>query len=190
MTPGQEYYLEQFKKIDEGKFSWNWAAFFTLGFWVYYRKTYIGMIITNIAGFFLLYIPEITLGKLSPNAVSIGTAIYLFICGAFGNRWYYDTVKRKIKEGYHLDNEYKNVSGWAVTIFIVLGVTSSILVGIVTSVLGYSEYIVNHIDFWAGIIVYSIAIYVMCLIEKRKMAIKTKKNNSFEINEENILKII
>lgn len=71
-----------------------------------------------------------------------------------------------------------------------MGVATTILGYMITSKLGCSEDIANHINFWAGTAVYSIAIYAMYLIEQKNKKITTSEKDSFEINEENILKIV
>lgn len=109
------YYLREFKKIDEGKFSWNWAAFTFGYFWLLYRKVYSG--VRNQMCFLpiLILIPmlygvalAICKNKLLVFLIFFGIyfSISSIITGALGNDWYYSAVKEKIRKGYHLYDGY------------------------------------------------------------------------------------
>ena len=65
-------YVSKFQKITEGKFTWNWAAFFFTPYWFFYRKLYkIGAIIFAL---FLL----ITSISFLPPVVQLNTDIAAF----------------------------------------------------------------------------------------------------------------
>lgn len=62
-------YVSKFKKITEGKHTWNWAAFFFSPYWFFYRKLHkIGAVI------FVLFI-LITSVSFLPPVVALNTAI-------------------------------------------------------------------------------------------------------------------
>lgn len=121
VSRNSKYYLDAFKKLDEGRISWNWAAFFLQGMWMFYRKMYLyGLfsLILDFATFFVIM-----------SSPSIRTAFGLsFICniaykclyGYFGNRIYYSVVKERIADGYHLMDEYKSTSKSLAILFIFL----------------------------------------------------------------------
>ena len=114
-----KYYLDSFKKLDKGQTSWNWAAFFFQGMWMFYRKMY-------LYGLFSLAFDFVTF-FIIVSSPSIGTTLGLgFICniaykclyGYFGNRIYYSVVKERIADGYHLMDQYKSTSKSLAILFI------------------------------------------------------------------------
>ena len=116
-----KYYLDSFKKLDKGQTSWNWAAFFFQGMWMFYRKMY-------LYGLFSLAFDFVTF-FIVVSSPSIGTTLGLgFICniaykclyGYFGNRIYYSVVKERIADGYHLMDQYKSTSKSLAILFIFL----------------------------------------------------------------------
>ena len=119
------YYLNQFKKIDESKLSWNWSAFCCHVLWCLYRKMYFCafkvLFLWSLIGILLSYLVDIFRNQYGLVAFLI---LLLFVfphvyCGFCGNRWYYLTVKEKVRRGYHLLGQYKPTSTFLV-IFTVL----------------------------------------------------------------------
>lgn len=186
MTNKQRYYLAQFKKIDNGQFSWNWSAFFSFGIWCYYRKTYIGLAILIAADIVLFSIPQIVCGKLSEDALWFLFLTYATICGAFGNNWYYETIKRKIREGYHTDERYKPTSRWAVVLSLILTIWLSVITEGINP--GYSENITNAVN--EGVEIFADAIFICAMYFIEKRGIKKKKDKFYKITEESITKMI
>ena len=121
VSRNSKYYLDAFEKLDEGRASWNWAAFFFQGMWMFYRKMY-------LYGLFSLALDFATFFIITSSS-SIGTAFGLsFVCniaykclyGYFGNRIYYSVVKERIAGGYHLMDQYKSTSKSLAILFIFL----------------------------------------------------------------------
>ena len=54
----------------------------------------------------------IALTKVVPEPIVLfsGMLIFLISGGILGNRWYYSTIKYRIRKGYHLYKEYKPTS--------------------------------------------------------------------------------
>lgn len=115
------YYLDAFKKLDEGRDSWNWAAFFFQGMWMFYRKMY-------LYGLFSLLIDcAVFLAITSSHSISAVFGLsfvfrfaYKCLYGYFGNRIYYSVVKERIAGGYHLMDQYKSTSKSLAILFIFL----------------------------------------------------------------------
>jgi hypothetical protein len=103
--PADKYYVSAFKKIDDGKRTWNWAAFSGSFCWLTYRKMY----------FFALFC---FLSTFSPCCLFLGkdeALLFSFVAsgiflGAFGNNIYYGVIKRRIKSGWHLNEKYRGTS--------------------------------------------------------------------------------
>ena len=105
------YYLNAFKKLDEDRDSWNWAAFCFQGMWMFYRKMYLYGLCSLIIDF------AIFLSVTSSSSISsvfgfnfLCNIIYKGLFGYFGNRLYYSVVKDRIFAGYHLMDQYKSTS--------------------------------------------------------------------------------
>ncbi|WP_457622140.1 DUF2628 domain-containing protein [Persephonella sp.] len=92
-----EYYIDKFKKFEEGKsISWNWSAFLFGVLWMFYRKMYVyGLIALAV-----IFIINVFIAALGINQViSTGISLWLWIgFGMFGNYIYYIFVKNKIKK--------------------------------------------------------------------------------------------
>lgn len=114
-----EYYLNAFKKLDEDRDSWNWAAFFFQGMWMFYRKMY-------LYGFLSLMIDFTVFFSIMSSRTVVSTFGLSFVCnlaykclyGYFGNRLYYSVVKERIAGGYHLMDQYKSTSKSLAILFI------------------------------------------------------------------------
>ena len=116
-----EYYLDAFKKLDEGRSSWNWAAFFFQGMWMFYRKMYlygIFSLLIDCSVFFLITSSH------SVSAVfglsTVFNFAYKCLYGYFGNRIYYSVVKERIADGYHFMDQYKSTSKSLAILFVFL----------------------------------------------------------------------
>lgn len=121
VSRNSKYYLDAFKKLDEGHVSWNWAAFFFQGMWMFYRKMY-------LYGFLSLAL-DFAVFVMILSSPSIGTAFglsfvfniaYKCLYGYFGNIIYYSIVKERIDDGYHLMDQYKSTSKSLAILFIFL----------------------------------------------------------------------
>ncbi len=83
-------YIRQFQKIKDGKFTWNWAAFFFAPYWFFYRKLYkLGVVFLTI---FIL------LSSMSflPPALKLSEVIYDF-----------ETQVEELTEDAKTDEEYE-----------------------------------------------------------------------------------
>ena len=121
VSRNSRYYLDAFKKLDEDRDSWNWAAFFFQGMWMFYRKMYLYGLLSLALDFAIFFIII--------SFPTINTAFGLsFVCniaykclyGYFGNRIYYSVVKERIADGYHLMDQYKSTSKSLAILFIFL----------------------------------------------------------------------
>ena len=104
----KKYYLKEFKKIDDGKITWNWSSCLFLPYWLIYRKIYSG--IWKLAILLICTILFcVALAEIIPQNIVflLGVLMLLIAGGTLGNRWYYSTVKYRIQKGYHLYKEYK-----------------------------------------------------------------------------------
>jgi len=118
------YYIRAFRKIEEGRTSWNWAAFFFGSYWLAYRKmlreTLIIVVIVILLNFVVGFVVGIMAGisgldqSIADEVVGLAAIpIWLILntfLGIYGNDLYYKHVKRKIKEIEDLDwdEELKN----------------------------------------------------------------------------------
>lgn len=100
-----DYYLEQWSSLlsddndQKNKLGFNIAAFFLTGFWLPYRKMYkVTFIVYGIILAISILEYFIYLGKEPPPFSNAWGIIIGFICGNFGNRWYYDHTCEKIAE--------------------------------------------------------------------------------------------
>lgn len=123
----QSYYLKEFKKIDEGKMSWNWAACFFVSGWAIYRKMYFEAVvifsICSLCSFLCFFIGSFLVkDSLATYGMSqellkalqylnlMQKAEFLVPClifGAFANKLYYNNLKKKVNDGYNLFKNYK-----------------------------------------------------------------------------------
>lgn len=115
LSEEEDYYVKAFKRLDEtGKHTWNCAAFFFGGTWMLYRKMYLYFICLHI----LLWIAGVFFGVIvfgagSQHMKAFGWLIEIcvhLLFGYFGNSLYYASVKEKIKEGFHLMEQYRPTS--------------------------------------------------------------------------------
>lgn len=86
-----KYYERKFAdlEVSGGRASWNWAAFFFPFYWCFYRKLYKQgalMAFINIACSFI------------PIVNMIVGIVIAFVCGMFGNSFYYDHIMEEITE--------------------------------------------------------------------------------------------
>jgi len=100
-----KYYLNVFKKFDnEGKHTWNWAAFFLGCRWLGYRKMYRELAIIYAIDCIALVV---ALCLFQGNRDSFNTllllidAFTLVFAGYYGNTLYYRKVKNMIGRGAH-----------------------------------------------------------------------------------------
>ena len=93
------YYYTRWTPLLEGQ-DWtgfNWAACFLSGFWLAYRKMYKPALVFYGAIFLVVIIEEIGTkhGRSGKTGDSFGF-IASIVCGAYGNRWYFQHATRVI----------------------------------------------------------------------------------------------
>ena len=125
----EEYYREAFRKLDKGIDSWNWGSFFMGWAWAAYRKAYalslkiilVLVLLGILEGVILFANSDIsniwsrTIAMLIANQL-----IYMCFMGYFGNRLYYNSLKKKIPLGYHVSDNFYPIA----PVFLFLGVNS------------------------------------------------------------------
>lgn len=175
LTSSIAYYLREFKKIDEGKLSWNWCSALAGPLWCLYRKMYgafFGYIL--VIGFInSIHLPMIANGCLQ--------TLLLFFLGFIGNGSYYSVVKIRIKSGYHLSGRYKPVSNLSLTM-VALFILSEILV----------SYFISPVLLLL-LMLFSAVIVLTMMFEKivdENILIENTKKGSTEVNEENIVSLL
>lgn len=95
-----EFYIVKFEKLrsNDTTSSWNWASFFNVAYWCFYRKMYgLGGIILGI-NFLTMF-----LGALG-SFVSLGIAITM---GVQGNNFYMKYVDKQICAASHMNEQQK-----------------------------------------------------------------------------------
>jgi len=121
VSRNSKYYLNAFKKLEEGCDSWNWAAFFLQGMWMFYRKMYLYGLFSLALDFAIFFvIMSSTSIRISFGLSFVCNIAYKCLYGYFGNRIYYSVVKERISDGYHLMDEYKSTSKSLAILFIFL----------------------------------------------------------------------
>ncbi|GHT94081.1 hypothetical protein FACS1894122_10360 [Alphaproteobacteria bacterium] len=117
----EEYYIAAFKKLeDSGENTWNWVTFFFGSTWFTYRKMFWRGLLFSILER-VLCIPailneQIIDGMFVPAAIPtlVASVILCFIprvlLGKFGNAIYYDRIKDRIRDGYHICEKYRPTS--------------------------------------------------------------------------------
>jgi hypothetical protein len=83
-------YLKKFQKIKDGKFTWNWAAFFFAPYWFFYRKMH------KLGVVFLAIFILLSSMSFLPPAVKLSEAIYDF-----------ETQVQELTEKVETDAEYE-----------------------------------------------------------------------------------
>ena len=110
----ENYYLTAFDRLEKSKTNtWNWSAFFFGGFWILYRKMYLYafILIMGVCIIPLSYSMLTDIGLSEIGIISASSSLVLHsLLGYFGNALYYRLVKKRVSEGYHLLEEYKNTS--------------------------------------------------------------------------------
>ena len=127
LTKKQAYYIEQFKKIERNELSWNWAAFCYPPLWLIYRKVYSGLLKSMIIGAMLLVASFVVEPFVGLKAFGIAVFLWFSICGLFGNKWYYSTVKYRLTHGYHLYEGFKPTSSFLVWFSILASIADGLL---------------------------------------------------------------
>lgn len=125
----EKYYIEAFRKLDEGIDSWNWGSFFMGWAWAAYRKAYalsVKIIFTmaclnGLLGFILFINSNASnIWSLAIAAQIASQLIYMCFMGYFGNRLYYNSLKKKIPLGYHVIDTFYPIA----SVFLFLGIAS------------------------------------------------------------------
>jgi hypothetical protein len=101
--PRAEHYLRHWRAMDEkGKsYDWNWAACFANGYWLIFRKMWLGLVL-----FILANIAVSLLGVAIPalNKYTLVLMILLtFVTGSYGNRLYRRQIDKLVASGAPLD---------------------------------------------------------------------------------------
>jgi hypothetical protein len=113
------YYLSVMNDLSAGKkFRWNWGAFVGGPLWLAYRKMYLYSFVCLmlIVLFVIGIIPfdqEVRFDAASdaPKRLLLLSQLFLSIFfGFWGNNLYYRSIRKKIKEGYHVCKEYKSTN--------------------------------------------------------------------------------
>lgn len=121
VSRNSKYYLDAFRKLDEGRASWNWAAFFFQGMWMFYRKMYLYGLLSLALDFATFFVITSSSSISAVFGLSFVCNIaYKCLYGYFGNIIYYSVVKERIADGYHLMNQYKSTSKSLAILFIFL----------------------------------------------------------------------
>ena len=108
----------------------------------------------------------------------------MFSLGKWGNKIYYNHVKKLIKKGYHLKNYIATDSGIALLLSIIAGIYISKEEDIILYPCLFAEfcaYILIALIWWLGQFLLNI---------KKQKGIQFLSNSSTEINEKNIIAII
>ena len=200
----KHYYLKQFDKIEKRKWSWNWSACFFIFYWAIYRKMYVTALIlaaisllinTVIGGICVLWIDNIMIQNdfcklmnaiFIANIVQIIVTLTMFIVfGFLGNRLYYSSIKHRISEGYHLNENYSSTN-IALPIFML----GSFIILVVMILFGYISTITYIILSLVSLVLLPI---LFCLYRDRQKLKKDIQHNisfSKDITIENISKLI
>ena len=101
--PRADYYLRHWRAMDEkGKsYDWNWAACFANGYWLIFRKMWLGLVL-----FILANIAVSLLGMAIPalNKYTFVLMILLtFVTGSYGNRLYRRQIDKLVASGAPLE---------------------------------------------------------------------------------------
>lgn len=148
-----DVYEKKFRKLDEGRLSWNWCAFLVTPCWLLYRKLYkwffiymgIGVVIGGIFG---AIGPSTTNSLVGQSAISIIEIIEFIIgiilcvvVGLFGDKIYKAKLENLIHDGYTTDQDISKHGGTSVAavliyigIYVVLSVAIIILFAMLFSI--------------------------------------------------------
>lgn len=126
------------------------------------------------------------------SSESVWVSIFVFFlvfmgCGGLlGNRWYYSTIKHRIKEGYHLCKDYSPTSAVWLSIFILCPLANRfVLVFCGGSAFGVLAYFLSSI-------LQIVTPFICYYMDDKKVTDLVRNNSDFsnEINEENILRLL
>ena len=128
------YYIDSFSALEkENKKTFNFAACLFTFSWMIYRKMYFGGVLVFIVRAFLGVLGRTDFDDYSVSAKIAAIALLLEIClrvaiGFYANSFYLSSVKQKIREGYHLVDEYSATSWLNLCCVFTLYISSSALV--------------------------------------------------------------
>lgn len=195
MNKKQQYYLDQFKKIDLGKFSWNWTAFAFPLSWSMYRKIYsyaFKLLILYFVGFLITLLIHESFFWWS-ICLSISTGIK-------GNRVYYTEIKRKLSLGYQLCEYYKptnRVLLYLIFLHFIESLLFSTTADITSQIADPATYLVIsffHYITCISYIILTVGILISCFYswfkDQKIPKLQHLSNPKEKINEQNILKLI
>ncbi|MEI8295429.1 MAG: DUF2628 domain-containing protein [Alphaproteobacteria bacterium] len=107
------YYERVFKTISQGQIvTWNWSAFCLCSVWLTYRKLYLRSFLfatiffvfdTAVLGIIIAVMvmtDNIMQNIWALMLCAVVKIIYMMLCGALGNYWYYHHLQKKAKKGY------------------------------------------------------------------------------------------
>lgn len=140
-----DVYEKKFRKLDEGRLSWNWCAFLVTPCWLLYRKLYkwffiymgIGVVISGIFG---------ALGSSTANSLVeqssispieiIELIISIILCvvvGLFGDKIYKAKLENLIHNGYTTEQDISKYGGTnTAAVLIYIGVCALAVIAVAT----------------------------------------------------------
>ena len=144
-----EYYQQAFDRLEkENKTTFNFAAAFSLGMWLVFRKMY---------GWAILFILisagiQTSLGALypSPKATAVISSVLWLVMvigfGFWGNSFYYREVKSRVSKGYNSMEDYNSIDPvWGI---IIIGVVVPLLIGIGSVILISKNIVSTNVIGW------------------------------------------
>lgn len=94
-----EYYTKALHEISQNKTPfWNWSAGLFQEYWLLYHKMF--------AEFYIFWLLKCAFIMIIPS-IKILSILMLILCGLYGNKFLFDSLKRKINGGYLLLPQYK-----------------------------------------------------------------------------------
>lgn len=132
----EEYYIEAFRKLDEGIDSWNWAGFFLGCSFLAYRKAYWSALLITTIEIVLAFFVTIALIVFSDINDIWWSTIAILVCfdlfsrcfvGYFGNRIYYRSLKKKVRSGYHVTSNFYPVASTFIFVGIFENLSSDVV---------------------------------------------------------------
>lgn len=83
------------------------------------------------------------------------------IFGLFGNKCYYTTIKRKIREGYPEDKKFNATSAWAMALSLIVAILLVALEAGIKNRFDYPAGIISFINGLIEVVAFGIFAYVM-----------------------------
>lgn len=139
-----DVYEKKFRKLDEGRLSWNWCAFLVTPCWLLYRKLYkwffiymgIGVVIGGIFGAIGSSTTNSLVGQSAISTIEIiefiiGIILFVVV-GLFGDKIYKAKLENLIHDGYTTDQDISKHGGTSVAaVLIYIGICVVLYVAII-----------------------------------------------------------